>query len=135
MLVTRFTSPKTFPTPRTIRARHSANGLWFIHPAVIRMASFCCQSWIFCSQKIANRRRLCRRLLSFRASKPCDVTYWHIPSFRCAAEFGRYRGITDIGQVRTNQARLMRTRPGFRLPRQRRRDLYFMQPLLTTHYS
>jgi uncharacterized RmlC-like cupin family protein len=43
--------PKMFPTPRTIRARHSANGLWFIHLAVIRMASFCCQSWIFCSQK------------------------------------------------------------------------------------
>jgi hypothetical protein len=28
-----------------------------------------------------------------------DFRYWHIASFRCAAEFGCYRGITDIGQA------------------------------------
>ena len=27
------------------------------------------------------------------------VCLWHIASFRCAAEFGRYRGITDIEQT------------------------------------
>src|SRR5450759_1999014 len=29
----------------------------------------------------------------------CDGSYWHIASFRCAAEFGRYRGIADIDQA------------------------------------
>jgi hypothetical protein len=27
------------------------------------------------------------------------VHTWHIASFRCGAEFGRYRGIADIGQA------------------------------------
>src|SRR5258708_853364 len=37
--------------------------------------------------------------------------FWHIASFRCGAEFGRYRGIADIGQARTNSARFMTPRP------------------------
>ena len=39
------------------------------------------------------------------------VSCWHIASFRCAAEFGRYRGIADIGQACTNRARFISTRP------------------------
>ena len=27
-----------------------------------------------------------------------DVAYWPIASFRCGAEFGRYRGIADFGE-------------------------------------
>jgi hypothetical protein len=27
-----------------------------------------------------------------------DVAFWHIASFRCDAEFGRYRGIADLKQ-------------------------------------
>ena len=27
------------------------------------------------------------------------VAYWHIASFRCAAEFGRYRGIADMAGI------------------------------------
>jgi len=30
------------------------------------------------------------------------VCSWHIASFRCDAESGRYRDIADIGQARTN---------------------------------
>ena len=29
--------------------------------------------------------------------KLADFRFWHIASFRCAAEFGCYRGITVIG--------------------------------------
>ena len=29
----------------------------------------------------------------------CNVAYWHIATFRCTAEFGRYRGIADIDQA------------------------------------
>jgi hypothetical protein len=32
---------------------------------------------------------------------------WPIASFRCDAEFDRYRGIADNGQARTNQAPLL----------------------------
>ncbi len=32
-----------------------------------------------------------------------DVAYWHIASFRCAAEFGRYRGIVDSGKLSARQ--------------------------------
>jgi hypothetical protein len=28
-----------------------------------------------------------------------DVSYWHIASFRCPAEFCRYRGIADMGPI------------------------------------
>jgi hypothetical protein len=28
-----------------------------------------------------------------------NVAVWHIASFRCAAEFGRYPGIADIEQA------------------------------------
>jgi hypothetical protein len=28
-----------------------------------------------------------------------DVAYWHIATFRCDAELGRYRGIADIEQA------------------------------------
>jgi hypothetical protein len=28
-----------------------------------------------------------------------DFRYWHIASIRCAAEFGRSRGIADIDQA------------------------------------
>src|ERR1700739_3963234 len=35
---------------------------------------------------------------------------WPIASFRCGTEFGRYRGIADIGQACTDQTRFMRTR-------------------------
>jgi hypothetical protein len=28
-----------------------------------------------------------------------DVAYWHVVSFRCAAEFGRHGGIGDIDQA------------------------------------
>jgi hypothetical protein len=31
--------------------------------------------------------------------QPGAVHTWHIASFRCAAEFGRYRGIADIDQA------------------------------------
>ena len=27
------------------------------------------------------------------------VSFWHIESFRCAAEFGRYRGIADMSRT------------------------------------
>jgi len=30
-----------------------------------------------------------------------DFRYWHIASFRCAAEFGRYRGIADSDKPST----------------------------------
>jgi hypothetical protein len=30
-------------------------------------------------------------------SRRFDVAFWHIATFRCAAEFGRYRCITDSG--------------------------------------
>src|ERR1700730_16082289 len=32
-----------------------------------------------------------------------DVSSWHIASFHCAAEFGRYRGIADINQAARSQ--------------------------------
>jgi hypothetical protein len=32
----------------------------------------------------------------FRFKQLRDVGSWHFATFRCAAEFGRYRGITDI---------------------------------------
>ena len=38
--------------------------------------------------------------------------YWHIASYRCDTEFSRYRGIADVGQACTNQARFKSTRPG-----------------------
>jgi hypothetical protein len=28
-----------------------------------------------------------------------NVGYWHIASYRCGAEFGRYQGIADIDQA------------------------------------
>jgi hypothetical protein len=31
-----------------------------------------------------------------RVGKSGQIRKWHIASFRCAAEFGRYRGIADI---------------------------------------
>src|SRR6266851_3093538 len=73
MLVTRFISPKMFPTLRAIRARHSANGLWFIHPAVIRMASFCCQSWTSCSPK--NNEPRAPQSADIAGSTKLDVEY------------------------------------------------------------
>jgi hypothetical protein len=30
---------------------------------------------------------------------PDQFAYWHIASFRCAAEFGCYRGIADIDKA------------------------------------
>src|SRR6266480_3142862 len=38
--------------------------------------------------------------------------FWHIASFRCTAEFGRYRGHSGHRANRTNQARFIRTRLG-----------------------
>ena len=35
----------------------------------------------------------------------CQVRSWHIATFRRATEFGRYRGMADIDQSRTDQAR------------------------------
>jgi hypothetical protein len=32
-----------------------------------------------------------------------DVAYWPIASFRCAAEFSRYRGIADSGKPTARQ--------------------------------
>jgi hypothetical protein len=32
-----------------------------------------------------------------------DFRLWHIASFRCVAEFGRYRGIADSGKPSTQQ--------------------------------
>jgi hypothetical protein len=31
------------------------------------------------------------------------VSFWHIASFRCAAEFGRYPGIADFGKPSARQ--------------------------------
>jgi len=55
-----------------------------------------------------------RPMLQNREESSCQtgaVHTWHIASFRCGAEFGRYRGTADIGQARTNQALFMSTRP------------------------
>lgn len=41
-----------------------------------------------------------------------DFRFWHIASFRCDANFGRYRGIAVIDQARTGQARFMNPQPG-----------------------
>ena len=38
------------------------------------------------------------------------VAYWHIASFRCPAEFGRYRGQADIGQAAPIRPRFMNAR-------------------------
>ena len=38
-------------------------------------------------------------------SNDSDFRFWHIASFRCGAEFTRYRDIAGVGQSRTNQAR------------------------------
>src|SRR6202030_3647515 len=40
-----------------------------------------------------------------------DFVRWHLASFRCDAEFVRYRRKADIGQARINQARFMSTCP------------------------
>ena len=47
---------------------------------------------------------------------------WHIASFRCAAEFGRYRGIADMAGVATGSSPSRMTRSGytFVLPRRLR---------------
>ena len=37
---------------------------------------------------------------------------WHIASFRCDAEFGRYRSMADIGQAAPINLNWMSTRPG-----------------------
>jgi len=37
------------------------------------------------------------------AAEVLDVGFWPIASFRCAAEFGRYRGITDFGKLSARQ--------------------------------
>jgi len=42
-----------------------------------------------------------------------DVGSWHIASFRCAAEFDRYRGIADIDQSRFMSTALEHRRPEF----------------------
>jgi len=34
---------------------------------------------------------------------PTNFRLWHIASFRCAAEFGRYRGIADSDKPSTRQ--------------------------------
>jgi hypothetical protein len=34
-----------------------------------------------------------------RQGNACHWHHWHIASFRCAAEFGRNRGIADIDQA------------------------------------
>jgi hypothetical protein len=39
------------------------------------------------------------------------VSCWHIASFRCGAEFVRYRGIADIGQARTHQGSIYEYAP------------------------
>ena len=36
---------------------------------------------------------------AFRSEPLADVDFWHIATFRCAAEFGRYLGIADIEQA------------------------------------
>lgn len=36
---------------------------------------------------------------TFRSEPPADVDFWHIATFRCAAEFGRYPGMMDIDQA------------------------------------
>jgi len=48
---------------------------------------------------------------SLHSKLASEVAFWHIASFRCGTEFGRYRGIADIGQACTDQARFMSTRP------------------------
>jgi len=40
-----------------------------------------------------------------------NVRYWHIASFRCAAEFARYRSIADIGQARTQSSSIYEYAP------------------------
>jgi hypothetical protein len=40
-----------------------------------------------------------RGRISWRRLLRRDVASWHIASFRCDAEFGRYRGKTEIGQA------------------------------------
>ena len=55
-----------------------------------------------------------RPMLQNREESSCQtgaVHTWHIASFRCDAEFGRYRGIADVGQARTHRVRFMSTRP------------------------
>ena len=38
-----------------------------------------------------------------RTKRLTDVAYWPIASFRCATEFGRYRGIADSGKPSARQ--------------------------------
>src|SRR5216684_3325657 len=40
-----------------------------------------------------------RLLLPRSGLERSDFVLWHIASFRCAAEFGRYRGIADIDRA------------------------------------
>jgi hypothetical protein len=42
--------------------------------------------------------RLPQLAASFIFKPTSFVAYWPIPSFRCAADLGRYRGIADIEQ-------------------------------------
>src|SRR5260370_35623579 len=48
-----------------------------------------------------------------------DFVRWHIASFRCAAEFDRYRGIADIGQAAPIKLKFMSRRPRHPTPRGR----------------
>ena len=43
-----------------------------------------------------------------------DFRSWHIASFRCAAEFGRYRGIADMAGLAAGltRPRMTQMRPG-----------------------
>ena len=50
----------------------------------------------------------------YHLSAAPNARSWRIALFRCAAEFGRYRGIADIGQARTDQTRFTSTRPNLR---------------------
>jgi hypothetical protein len=62
------------------------------------------------SEKLSGLPMTSRHLLgdvSLRVSNangsPANVCLWHIASFRCAAEFDRYRGIADSGKPSARQ--------------------------------
>jgi hypothetical protein len=42
-----------------------------------------------------------------------DFRVWRVASFRCVTKFGRYRGIADIGEASTNQARPVNLHAGW----------------------
>ena len=61
--------------------------------------------------RLINPHLYSRRYSPLRGD-PSDVAYWQIASYRCDTEFSRCRGMVDIGQACTHQARFVSTRPG-----------------------